>query len=647
MALQGSDKRVQVLPHGEVMQSGNSFELALDQLGIFSTKQRSSNGLKAISDFKGIDKNAEKLKILVGSPNEIGVSATNKNNSSVPFYLNEIVKAGISFPKLTEQKVDYWRVGWDGINDDTALKFYEGQETEFQLTLEGMPVTFFNSGDQYTVKVPIIVPNPKDVCGVEGEYNCEEVSAKGVVIDLVKSLNDYELPTGRKLSEILDIYPIFSVPSDYTAVKTKNYFELAFKGANDLHMLGKVQAQYPSAIVTKDTMDEKFVLIADSSFTPSDFELDKKDILKGCSTCPTGYNEVEDGFLYAVALEDAGSDKKTAVTAISTNVVADSVVKVGQEFGVGYYLVTLSEVLTEAEKTSFVATNPTAVVTELGKKSAHCTNEAVVKYAWVKKGKVEAITAEYQLMLADDCSGDKLDKLSKAYPDLEISKVKTQNCVTTYKTEVITNYTFSEGCSQEIVEQIFKAEAPRPYAINNFWSPIVPEVVGDNTIKAGFEIKSKPVIINPSEPVLEKLPFIMTSTRILALSGGYQLDYSAVSRRVDRPFNVFQLERAQDLDNLGGNLRGWEKRGNIYFKNEQYSRNPIERDFKGTQSKLDGLVQYAFAYVEISKSNKAGINGREYTDITYGFLVPYGNTKKIEEVFKSLASSAGVPFLIQ
>ncbi len=37
MALHSSDKRVQVLPNGEVMQDGYSFGLAIDQIrGIFS-----------------------------------------------------------------------------------------------------------------------------------------------------------------------------------------------------------------------------------------------------------------------------------------------------------------------------------------------------------------------------------------------------------------------------------------------------------------------------------------------------------------------------------------------------------------------------------------------------------------------------------
>lgn len=647
MSLHSSDIRPQVLPNGEVMQEGNSFDLAIDQFGIFSTKQRSKNGLKAISNFDGIHRNLEKLKMLVGTNDEVGVSATNKSSSSKHFVLDEVVKAGISFPKNTEQKVDYWRVGWDGLNDDTNIKLYEGQETEFQMTIEGMPVTFFNTSDSYTVKVPIIVPNSLPECGVDGTYSCEPISCKGETIKLVKALNNYALPTGRTLSELFDIYPILSTPSITTDKVEYKYWEMEYCGSGGRDELGKVKAQYPGVTVERDTMSDKFVLFAEASYTPADFEVSKKDILKGCSTCPAGYTEVKDGLLYSVEIEDEGEDKTALVKAISTNVVADSVIKTAQNFGVGYYLVTLSKELTTAEKEAFILANKTAVVWSLGAKKAHCTDATTAKFKWVQTSTCEASTAEYEIMLADDCEGDKLEDLQREYQDLVITKGATANCVTKYKTKVVTDFSCNEGCSDAIVEQVFSAKAPRQFGVNNFWTPVIKAEDGDVAIKCGFEIKAKKVVINPKECVIDKLPFIMTSTRIASLSGGYNIDYTMTTRRVERPFNVLQLERAQDLDNLGGNLRGWEKRGNIYFKNEQYSSDAVERDIRGTQTKLDGLVQYAFAYFEIDQKTKAGINEREYTNITYGFLVPYGNTADIETVLKSLASSAKVPFLIQ
>ncbi len=169
----------------------------------------------------------------------------------------------------------------------------------------------------------------------------------------------------------------------------------------------------------------------------------------------------------------------------------------------------------------------------------------------------------------------------------------------------------------------------------------------EETVSCGFEIKAKPVVMNPSEAVLDNLPFMATSTRISSISGGYPLDYSMTTRKVGRSFNVLQLERAQDLDNLGGNLRGWEKQEIFTLEMRNMSQDTVQRALTNTESKLDGLTQYALAYVEVDQTIKVGMNHRGHTSITYGYLVPYGKTEKIEEVFKSLASAAGVPFLIK
>lgn len=649
MALHSSDKRVQVLPNGEVMQDGYSFGLAIDQLGVFSVKQKSKNGLKAISDFNGIDKNFEKLKMLVGTDDTEGVTGSNKNSSSIHFTLDEVSKVGIAYPKNQEQKVDYFRIGWNGVDEDTTLKFYEGQDLEFQFTMEGMPVTLFNASDRYTVKVPISIPSAEDVCGVDGEFNCAPVSCKDHTVELVKAINNYVLPTGAKLSTYFDVYPIFSVPTEVTEEIVYKYWELEYCGSGNVNELGKVQAQYPGENVTikRDTMSDKFVLFAPGAYTPKAYGVAKADVLKGCDTCPQGYTEIEDGFLYSVVLEDDGEDSVEAVEALTANVVAESTVKSGQDHGVGYYILVASKPITDAERKAFITANPTARILDLGKKSAHCANSEVVEFNWVEKSQCTATEHAFEILLADDCEGNRLEELQRQYPDLEITVGESANCVTKYTTKVVTDFSCNDGCSSEIVEQVFTAKAPKPFGVNNFWSPVLTTDEGEETVACGFEIKAKPVVMNPSEAVLDKLPFIATSTRISSISGGYPLDYSMTTRKVGRAFNVLQLERAQDLDNLGGNLRGWEKRGNIYFRNEKYSKDPVQRALTNTESKLDGLTQYALAYIEVDQAIKVGMNHRGHTSITYGYLVPYGKTEKIEEVLKSLASSAGVPFLIK
>ena len=46
-------------------------------------------------------------------------------------------------------------------------------------------------------------------------------------------------------------------------------------------------------------------------------------------------------------------------------------------------------------------------------------------------------------------------------------------------------------------------------------------------------------------------------------------------------------------------------------------------------------------------SNKAGINSKEYTYITYHVYVPFGKTSDMEKVLQKLSGAAGVPFEVK
>ena len=249
-------------------------------------------------------------------------------------------------------------------------------------------------------------------------------------------------------------------------------------------------------------------------------------------------------------------------------------------------------------------------------------------------------------MVADDCNGTRLADIQEAYPDLTITQVLNQNCVSVFETTVTTDFSYSEGCNQAIVQQVFSSEAPVRFGMNDYWYPYTTPTVSTDT-KCGFEIKAKPIVLNPSEYTLDELPFVMTSTRIISLSGGYPIDYSMNAIVPKGTWRVLQLERAQDLDNLGGNLREWEQKGRFYFLDEKPYRSYVERDLTGSKSRLNGLQQYSDIFFTIEKDNKAGINSKEYSYITYHVLVPYGRTDNMEQLFQKLAGSAGIDFEVK
>lgn len=656
-----------VSPSGAVMKTGGSIDLPLDTLGIFSkdAKKTTKKGLKALGSFAGIDKNSEKLAILFGTKKDAGRMGSTKNSRTLDFTLADVKKVGISHPKVAEQTFDYFRVGWDGVNSDTTFKFHKGQTLEFQMTIGGTPVTFFNNADHYTVRQLINIPNSDfDYCTELDQTICTPVDCRESTITLAKNLNDYRLPGGMVLSDFYDIYPIFNTPSTNASAVEYTYYELGYLGFGGDHELSKVAAQYPGDEVKRDTFTNKFVIVRPTSEgAPAAYAEYSDALLKGCEDCPSGYSLIEGGVVYGIALEDDGADMSSVIAGVAADplavppveaviglpgVVAGSVVKTGQDMGVGHYIVVLTDQLTDAEVDAFVETNPTAIVKFAGVKEDFCNKANSTTHAWTVAGTCEASTAKYRIMVPDDCNGTRLAEVQAAYPDLTVTQVSNANCVSVFETTVETSLSCDEGCNSAIVEQVFTSEAPKPFEIGVYWYPVVTEAAAGATL-CGIEIKGKPVVLNANDVSYDELPFIMTSARIISVSGGYHVDYSMNAMAPATPsFRVLQLDRARDLDNLGGSsLKEWEQKGRFYFQNEKPYRSQVERLLTGTQSRLSGLTQYSDLFVTIEKSNKSGIEDRSYTSMSYHVLVPFGRTTEMEVLLRELAGAAGVPFEIK
>ena len=648
MSLHGSDERhLGVSPAGSVMKTGGSLDLPLDTTAVFSKDKRKTtvNGLKALSDFSGIAKN-ELLTLMFGTKKDTGVMGYDKNQRTVDFSLRNIERVGLSNPKVADQKVDYFRVGWDGVNDNTSFKFHKGQTLEFQMTIGGIAATFFNNVDQYTVRTLINIPNDEAniICEELGDV-CEPVDCREHTISMVKSLNNYALPGGDKLSQYYDIYPIFDTPTVNATPVVYKQWCLEYCGFGGEHELSMVSAQYPGQTVTRDTMNNKFVIFAPEAYTPEAYVEGGHALLKGCDDCPEGYDEIAGGFVYGVAIEDAGEDLSATIQALP-NAVAASALKTGQDFGVGHYVVVVTTELTAAQEATFIGANPTATIKFVGTKEAFCSDDTTTTHAWVECGECEASTAKYRIMVADDCNGSRLAEIQAANPELTITQVINQNCVSVFETTVQTSFSCDEGCNPAIVQQVFTSEEPKRFGQNNYWYPVEPEAQAGTT-KCGFEIKGKPIVMNPGEVFIDELPFVMTSSRIITASGGYPVDYSMNSMVPSGTWSVVPLQRAQDLDNLGGNLRQWEQKGRFYFNDEKPYRSAIDREITGSQTRLKGLTQYSDLFLTIEKDNKAGINDKEYTYITYHVLVPFGKTTDLEELFRNLAGAAGLDFEVK
>ena len=650
MALHNADARVKVSPFGTVMGEGYSLELGKDQVGIFSKSSRkvTAKGLKSLVNFDGIDKAGEKLAVLFGSNLD---SLSDKSTRTIDFTLRDVKRVGISKPKQAEQKVDYWRVGWDGVNDNTSLTFKKGQVVEFSFTAQGPAITFFNDSDEYEFRTTLSIPNlePGEICNEcqEVDSPCEPVDCRVHTLRLVKQLNDIRLPCGELASELFDIYPIFDTPNNPTAPNVVKYkqWSLEYCGFGGDHELSAVSAQYPGYKVTRDTLSGRFLLIAPEAYTPAAFNKTNADVIKGCAACPAGYTAVEGGHVYAVSISDEGNDVSATKIGTLPNAVAGTAFLNGRDGAFGHYTVVLSKPLSADDEKTFVTANKTAQVLYAGTVGAFCKNNAAATtHQWKLDGEFTATKQKYRIIVPNDCQGARLAEIQAAYPELTITQVSNQNCVSVFETSVVTNFSNFKGCNDAIIQQVFDSKAPVRFGVNNFWY-IHEDAAAAGTTKCGFEIKAKPFIINPSECVIDKLPFIATSTRITNLAGGYPLDYSLHSLQPKKGlWAVLQLERAIDLDNLGGNMRAWEKNGNMYFHNEKPFNDVITRAMTGTQTKLEGLTQYSEVFLEVEREKTSGILEKSYDMIRYRIMVPYGRTTELEAKFRLLAGAAGVPF---
>ena len=195
-----------------------------------------------------------------------------------------------------------------------------------------------------------------------------------------------------------------------------------------------------------------------------------------------------------------------------------------------------------------------------------------------------------------------------------------------------------------MIRDVYTTEAPENFEINSFWIKDIPADSLQN-VQCGIVIKGLPIILNSDDEGLrDSLPFIATSTRLQAVSG-YAEDFYLNKPVLRSRIQVRKTSDAMDLDNLGGNLKIFERAGDAYFLNQTYMKdNLIGRKLLGTESQLYGLTQYNDYVFEVNKVGHAqGLSGKASESIVYHIFAPVGKSKDVEQLHKAIAGGAGVP----
>ena len=397
---------------GLVKTSGGSKNLAKGQFAIVSNEP-TQNGAKVIGDFLGLPKSTP-LKIRVGRfDNSRYRSTTAPYYETSYFNVDDVLSVKANFPKFTKQTFDKVLVGWDGINDNTAIELEEGQTTVLDVIISGQPVEVQTGKCDYVVKMHF----GREV----GETNQEAIER------LVERLQDFKLPFGTLLTDLIEIKVVNSENGGLIGTPyTFSTLKVTDDGSSNALAIVQSQYDYKVALTDRDGMISTYTILHPSSVELADFSHTVINTsVKGCAECLDGYDELEGGFAYSVTIVDGGANLSTTVDDLA-GYVADTIVWGGSVDGVGTYTLVTSAKLTDAQKATFLAASTvksTAEITFLGSIADLCEDSTTTEATWVATQTCFATTEAYKIQLADnECDGAVLTALQANYPNLLIEE---------------------------------------------------------------------------------------------------------------------------------------------------------------------------------------------------------------------------------
>jgi hypothetical protein len=429
MAINKAYDRSFFLIGGAVKTSGGALNLAKGQMAVVDLSKPTIDGAAVLSSLAGKPKRAKDIAIRVGiSDKEPNRTYSNMAGSTDPFALNEVKNLRVSVPKQTEQTVDEVVIGYDGFDPATAFRFKTGDKY-FNLVVElknGLLQYRGAEGGCEIVHINVEIPDcdPYNTC--EDCDNCDTVDCKSITLEAIERLKRKQVAGGMEVQDFIEVTPVFSCDNDATATLIPyDYYTLSVCDTGDDNALALIQAQYDVPVIRTDRVGSTStyqILLKESLGAPDDYTQGVASLIKDCEDCPAGYSAVAGGFVYAITIEDDGIDRTSVIEAALANAkyATGTMVKSGNNAGVGFYTGVYTSKITDAEIASFIgtATNSrnTATVGLVGAVSAICTNSTVSETEWVVGDTCNAVEERYTIVLPDNkCGDDRLAELQTAY----------------------------------------------------------------------------------------------------------------------------------------------------------------------------------------------------------------------------------------
>ena len=625
-----------------VLESGYDGNLAKGQLAVVKNKALKGKGKEVTADFDGMTQ-----KDLIAF--EIGeVTTPNKQRTvEVPyistgfFPIGNIVDIKAYAPSNVTLKLDHIEIGYDGINESTALFIPEGKAAVMDIVVEGLVASMFFGQESFIIQ--------KRVYRAVGE------SMQAVTRRLVKELNEEVIPTATGwasttdvLSQFLEIGVIDSTTTTTVGVNSV-FSSLTLVNNGDSNALADVQAQYPNYTVVQTARDgdnTTYTIVrpqadpALASYVKTVVDVDGK----GCADCLATYSLVDGGYVYHVSIEDDGVDLTTTLAGLVTG--ETQLDKLGNKDGRGTYAIVMPAIMAQVAIDAIITARPEAEVKYLGEIKDVCSKTTTTTTAWVAGETCVATTKGFSIIVKDnDCGATRLPELQAAYPDLVITEDGVVGgCKRKYNTTVPTNIVCSE-CSP-IFLQPFYGEAP-----DNFegisWEAVAETYDADALM--GITIKGKPFFMYPEIYEEDFVPFIETSLKVKSASFGWReddiLNYTGSQYDVDLEFaKVVFVERAQDVNNLSQSHFGAEDEGKMFGTNKWKHKANL---FARTNLSEERILKYhkrLLKYVVEFRDQGLSQGSASRSDITHGFgiMVEEGKHDAIQTILSKLAAKVGL-----
>lgn len=625
-----------------VLESGYDGNLAKGQLAVVKNKALKGKGKEVTADFDGMTQ-----KDLIAF--EIGeVTTPNKQRTvEVPyistgfFPIGNIVDIKAYAPSNVTLKLDHIEIGYDGINESTALFIPEGKAAVMDIVVEGLVASMFFGQESFIIQ--------KRVYRAVGE------SMQAVTRRLVKELNEEVIPTATGwasttdvLSQFLEIGVIDSTTTTTVGVNSV-FSSLTLVNNGDSNALADVQAQYPNYTVVQTARDgdnTTYTIVrpqadpALASYVKTVVDVDGK----GCADCLATYSLVDGGYVYHVSIEDDGVDLTTTLAGLVTG--ETQLDKLGNKDGRGTYAIVMPAIMAQVAIDAIITARPGAEVKYLGEIKDVCSKTTTTTTAWVAGETCVATTKGFSIIVKDnDCGATRLPELQAAYPDLVITEDGVVGgCKRKYNTTVPTNIVCPE-CSP-IFLQPFYGEAP-----DNFegisWEAVAETYDADALM--GITIKGKPFFMYPEIYEEDFVPFIETSLKVKSASFGWReddiLNYTGSQYDVDLEFaKVVFVERAQDVNNLSQSHFGAEDEGKMFGTNKWKHKANL---FARTNLSEERILKYhkrLLKFVVEFRDQGLSQGSASRSDITHGFgiMVEEGKHEAIQTILSKLAAKVGL-----